>query len=225
MPIRILSYIIPLFTIFPFCESWSQQLDPTATLIQENGVVPDVAVQLHAGDDYTGSAPLEFLFAANMEETSSSLRFEWNFSENASFETIYLTRFDEETLYTFERSGKFYVRLQVTDIDTGNTDISESFMIQIAESDLKIPNAFSPNGDGINDIFKVSYQSLVKFEATVFNRWGQKMYHWGMANIDEGWDGTAHGRQVPDGVYFIVIKAVGADGVVYNHKGDINILR
>ena len=113
----------------------------------------------------------------------------------------------------------------MTDLDTEITDISETFTIIVSESELKIPNAFSPNDDGINDIFQVTYKSLVKFEATVFNRWGQKLYHWNLANIDEGWDGTAHGKQVPAGVYYIVVKALGADGVVYNHRGDINILR
>lgn len=225
MSSMILPYIIIFCCLFSVNKSWAQQLDPVATLIQENGVVPDEPMQLHAGDEYTGSAPLEFLFSANIETPNPSLRFEWNFSEDAGFATLFLTRFDEETPYTFERSGRFFVRLQVTDTDTGNTDISEPFIIQIAESELKVPNAFSPNDDGINDIFKVSYKSLVKFEATVFNRWGQKLFHWGLANIDEGWNGEAHGKQVPAGVYFIVIKAVGADGIVYNHRGDINILR
>ena len=77
----------------------------------------------------------------------------------------------------------------------------------------------------INDIFKVKYKSLVSFDAVVFNRWGQKLYQWGLTDIDKGWDGTSRGHQVPVGVYFIVIEARGADGVVYKHKGDINILR
>ena len=222
--LRVFFYIVSLALLVPFM-GVRAQLDPLATLIQENGVVPDEPYQMKAGDEYTGNAPLEFMFSANIESPSPSLRFEWNFSENADFSTIFLTRFDEETVYTFDRSGRFYVRLQVTDIDADVTDVSDAFVIQIAESSLKIPNAFSPNGDGINDVFQVSYKSLVKFEATIFNRWGQKLYHWGMNNIDEGWDGTAHGRQVPEGVYFIVVKAEGADGVKYNHKGDINILR
>ena len=44
-------------------------------------------------------------------------------------------------------------------------------------------------------------------------------------NPEEGWDGTSHGKAVKDGVYFIVVNAVGSDGIKYNHKGDINILR
>ena len=207
------------------CASGWAQLNPVATLLQENGAIPEDSYQMYGGDSYTGSAPLEFYFAANMEEVNPSLRFEWNFSDDADFSTIFLTRFDENTTYTFDNAGTSYVRLQVTDLDTEITDISETFTIIVSESELKIPNAFSPNDDGINDIFQVTYKSLVKFEATVFNRWGQKLYHWNLANIDEGWDGTAHGKQVPAGVYYIVVKALGADGVVYNHRGDINILR
>ena len=202
------------------------QLDPTATLILENGMAPEEPFEMSAGDTYTGSAPLEFLFSANMtNEDDSSLRFEWNFSDRADFATSFLTRFDEETSYTFDKAGSYYIRLQVTYMDNETSDVSETFVVQVTESELKVPNAFSPNDDGINDVFHVAYKSLVKFEATVFNRWGRKLYHWNLANIDQGWDGTAHGKQVPDGVYYIVVKAVGADGVVYNHKGDINILR
>ena len=224
MSTRFLPYIILVALMISFC-GLHAQISPVAILIQENGVVPETPYQMEAGDEYTGSAPLEFQFSANMDEPNPALRYEWNFSEDPDYSNIFLTRFDEETVYTFDRSGRFYVRLQVTDTENEVTDVSESFIIQIAESELKIPNAFSPNDDGINDVFKVTYKSLVKFEATVFNRWGQKLYHWGMNNIEEGWDGTAHGRQVPDGVYFIMVKAVGSDGVVYNHKGDINILR
>ena len=197
MPIRKLSYIICVCLLFPFGLSKAQELAPIAILIQENGAVPEEPIELQAGDDYTGAAPLEFQFSANVSNPTTFLRFEWNFSEDANFTTIFLTRFDEETVYTFDKSGRFYVRLLMTNMETDNTDVSESFVIQIAESELKIPNAFSPNGDGINDVFKVTYKSLVKFEATVFNRWGQKMYHWGLVNIDDGWDGTAHGNKFP----------------------------
>ena len=133
--------------------------------------------------------------------------------------------YESETIYSFAESGQFFVRLIVTDTELEETLTSDVFMIQIAESELKVPNAFSPNGDGVNDVFKVSHKSLVRFQAYIFNRWGQELYRWNLSHIDDGWDGTAHGRQVPEGVYFIVVEAEGADGVKYNIKGDINILR
>ena len=59
----------------------------------------------------------------------------------------------------------------------------------------------------------------------MFSIVGDRSYRWGLQNIDAGWDGTAHGKNVPEGVYFIVVEAEGADGVNYKIKSDINILR
>ena len=84
-----------------------------------------------------------------------------------------------------------------------------------------MPNAFSPNGDGINDIYRAknSYQSIVEFDAYIFNRWGQKIYEW--HDPAGGWDG----KDVKQGVYFVLVKAKGADGRKYNIKKDVNLLR
>ena len=79
------------------------QINPLATLIQENGVIPEEPIQLEQGGEYTGAAPLEFLFSANIDSPSPSLRFEWNFSETPDFYTSFLTRFDEETTSSEER--------------------------------------------------------------------------------------------------------------------------
>lgn len=217
-----LSFYMVLFCLcFPFVEG-SAQVKFTATLLRENGVEPEESVVLEDGEEYTGAAPLEFLFSANVDPELATLRYEWNFSEDSEFiHDKFPPRYDKETSYVFESSGKVYVRLQVTDTETGLSEVSGTFTVQVSESELKIPNAFSPNGDGINDVFKVQHKSLIRFNATVFNRWGQKLYHWGLSEIDKGWDGGS----VSDGVYFIVIEAQGADGVVYKHKGDINILR
>ncbi|WP_025833954.1 gliding motility-associated C-terminal domain-containing protein [Bacteroides stercorirosoris] len=207
-------------------------MSPVAILLSENGAIPEESVSVYPGDTYTGSAPLEFRFLwkepaenGDAADENDNLRYEWNFSRDAAFNDIFLTRFDAETIYTFQESGLFYVRLIVTDTETEDTESSDAFVIRIAESELKVPNAFSPNGDGVNDVFRVKHKSLVRFNAYVFNRWGQQLYHWGLQNIDAGWDGTAHGKNVPDGVYFIVVEAEGADGVDYKIKSDINILR
>ena len=230
MSLRILSYIVLLCIALPFSESKAQiSLNPVGIVLKENGVEPEETKTLEAGGEtYQGAAPLEIRFMANIESPSATLRYEWNFAYDAEFTDNYLPpRYDEETTVPFDTSGTFYVRLQVTDtsVEDGPTSTSDIFVIQVPESELKIPNAFSPNGDGINDIFKVKHNSLVSFNAVVFNRWGQKMYQWGFPDIDKGWDGTSNGHQVPAGVYFIVIEARGSDGVVYKHKGDINILR
>ena len=92
-------------------------------------------------------------------------------------------------------------------------------------SSLLMPNAFSPNGDGINDIYKPKsgYQNITEFHAYIFNRWGQKLFEW--TDPATGWDCTYKGSPVKNGVYFCLVKAKGADGKIYNFKKDVNLLR
>ena len=70
---------------------------------------------------------------------------------------------------------------------------------------------------------KSGYQSIVEFHAYIFNRWGQKLYEW--TNPADGWDGTYNGKDVKEGVYYVLVKAKGADGRKYNIKRDVNLLR
>ena len=81
------------------------------------------------------------------------------------------------------------------------------------------------NGDDINDIYgaKEGYKSLVEFHATIYNRWGQKIYEWD--DPAGGWDGTFNGKEAKQGTYFVLVKAKGADGRVYNIRRDVNLLR
>ena len=63
----------------------------------------------------------------------------------------------------------------------------------------------------------------MEFHAYIFNRWGQKLYEWD--NPANGWDGTYKGKDVKQGVYFVLVKAKGADGRIFNIKKDVNLLR
>jgi gliding motility-associated-like protein len=96
--------------------------------------------------------------------------------------------------------------------------------LTIGESKLVFPNAFSPNGDGTNDIFKAKeQQGIAEFHAYIYNRWGQMLYDW--TDSEGGWDGKTNGRDVKEGVYFVLVKAKGVDGKVYNIRKDVNLLR
>ncbi len=177
---------------------------------------------------YDGSAPMEAIFRANPQEVGVyTPYYEWRFLRQGEAEP-FLIRYEEETRYTFAQSGAFNVELYISFVngtDTLEYVIDEPFNITISESKLELPNAFTPNGDGVNDVFRVKegYQSIVSFEAAVFNRWGKKLYEW--RELDGGWDGKSGGSDVPDGAYYLVVKARGADGHNYNIKKVINILR
>jgi gliding motility-associated-like protein len=164
----------------------------------------------------SGSAPLEIRFKANGNEPVANY---YNWTIHAEDRQL-LARTDETHSFTFTEAGTFLVRLRAENSFCSSTD---SITIKVSESAIDAPNVFTPNGDGINDEFRVAYKSIVEFQAIIYNRWGTKMYEW--TDIQKGWDGTKNGRPVPEGPYFYVIRARGSDGLVYNLKGDINLLR
>lgn len=73
-----------------------------------------------------------------------------------------------------------------------------------------IPNAFTPNGDGLNDKFKAVGASVLDFNLAVFDRWGSKMFETNDINI--GWDGTYKGELVPEGYYYYQLTVRGVRG-------------
>lgn len=102
-----------------------------------------------------------------------------------------------------------------------NTDCITIIVMDI--STLYIPNVFTPNNDGVNDIFYIPSSNIVEFELQIFNRWGQLLFE--ADQVLKGWDGTFKGQVVPDGVYVYILKAKGADNVLYNKTGHITILK
>ncbi len=65
---------------------------------------------------------------------------------------------------------------------------------------VHFPNAFTPNGDGLNDTFLPRCVDITKFTMTVYNRWGELVFT--TNTTDQGWSGTAGNNPAPDGVYF-----------------------
>ena len=178
---------------------------------------------------YTGSAPVKASCVANPENTTGwDGYYEWRIYHDTE-ETPYIIRYEENTDLEFNQSGLHRIFLYAKFTKDGMTleqnNEDSPLSITVAESILQMPNAFSPNGDGINDIYKAKdgYQSLTEFHAYIFNRWGQKLFEW--TNPADGWDGTYKGKPVKDGVYFCLVKAKGADGKTYNIKRDVNLLR
>ena len=181
------------------------------------------------------SAPLVVSFSSGAENTERwTVYYEWRFYRQGQRDNPYVVRHEENTEFTFTESGSHLVELWATFVN-GNDTISYAndywgtdatpLSVSIYESKLEFPNAFSPNGDGINDIFKAKdgYKSITEFHATIFNRWGQKLYSWD--DPSGGWDGKFNGRDVSQGVYFLLVKARGADGRKFNIKKDVNLLR
>lgn len=200
----------------------SQSVNPKAYYTDDKGNEVETT---QIGD---GQAPLPVTFRANpsnMDEYTPS--YEWHFckTERSGGTKELFVRYEEDTDYTFTESGTYNVVLKTRLEQDGAELDSVTITVNIAESKLEFPNAFSPNGDGINDVYKAKegWRSIVQFRAIILNRYGQKIYEWN--DPAGGWDGTHNGHDVKDGVYFVQVIAKGADGHEYHIRKDVNLLR
>ena len=109
-------------------------------------------------------------------------------------------------------SNEFTDNDQITVIAVNETcrgSASDALAIKV----LPIANAFTPDGDGINDVF------LKGFDLSVFNRWGQQLY-----DGKTGWDGTYNGIKVSSGTYFYIYKKKGKDGNSVSVNGPVTLV-
>ena len=213
---RFWQVLLTVFAMFVSLSASAQTVDISAIYIDDNGMETETRT------DFSGQASLSVSFRANPQDMEGlDPTYEWHFRMEGESKD-FMVRYEENTDYTFTKAGKTYVTLYA---NLGNQERDSSrICVTISESKLLMPNAFSPNGDTHNDVYKAKeYQSIVEFHAYIFNRWGQKLFEW--TNPAEGWDGNYNGSPVKEGVYFVVVKARGADGIVYNIRKDVNLLR
>ena len=121
--------------------------------------------------------------------------------------------------HTFTEMGDYEVVLEVFD-----GSCSDTISVLVSVQGIVEFNAFSPNGDNINDDFSFENYGIVDLNAIFYNRWGDKIYE--MDNPNDTWNGVSmNGLEVPEGVYFYVLNATGEDGTSYNEKGSVTIYR
>jgi len=101
----------------------------------------------------------------------------------------------------------------------------------IGPSEVYIPNAFSPNRDGLNDEFKpygrfvdfLSKSGINAYRMTIYNRWGEKLFE--TSDTEKGWDGQYRNESVQAGSYLYHIHLVGLDRKIYELKGQLNLIK
>jgi gliding motility-associated-like protein len=91
------------------------------------------------------------------------------------------------------------------------------------DKDVFVPNVFSPNGDGKNDVLLVYGNYISKLEMRIFNQWGEQVEL--VTSKEKGWDGKHQGKAQPVGVYVYSLQAVMTDGRTIKLKGYITLLR
>lgn len=97
-----------------------------------------------------------------------------------------------------------------------------NLVVITADDEIFIPNAFTPNNDGLNDVFMPYGNSIRMVETTIFNQWGEKIFSG--KSLPGGWNGKHNGKVQPSGVYIYVMKITLQSGKVVTRKGSVNLL-
>ncbi|QQS31320.1 MAG: PKD domain-containing protein [Sphingobacteriales bacterium] len=131
----------------------------------------------------------------------------------------------QDSICTFYPLDPTTYTVLVTDIFGCTASASIDIDVRMPNRML-IPNAFSPNGDAINNIFRVAGYNIESYRLSVWNRMGQKVYDGGYtSDISQGWDGRYHGKDAELGVYNYIANVRYKDGTEENLKGNVTLIR
>lgn len=117
----------------------------------------------------------------------------------------------------------YVYRVTATAVDAGIPVSVSNVITLIKEPNLFYPSAFTPNGDGLNDIFKVVGQYTSRFEFKIFNRWGEQLFF--TDNATQGWDGSYRGNIMPEGTYVFKAKITDLINRTSERSGTIVLFR
>jgi len=139
---------------------------------------------------------------------------EWQFDDGD-------TAWIQDPIHSYEDEGEYDVMLIVTD----NNGCEDTAVHELpVYHGPKVPNAFSPNGDGGNDFLMILGGNYETIDFKVYNNWGQLIYETQDPNAS-GWNGKFHEKEQPIGVYCYVAKVTTYDGVEHLLNGDVSLIR
>lgn len=146
-----------------------------------------------------------------------AITFQWDFAGFGSSS-------EENPIFEFTEPGFWDVTLQVWNYLGCTDSVAQTIEIK-PQSEIYVPNAFTPDGDGLNDVFFAHGNDLIgrHIELHVYNRWGQRVYYG--TSVEKPWDGTYNGEPCPPGVYAYRLFYKDQEGKIYRFMGNVNLIR
>ncbi len=181
-----------------------------------------VGASTSTSDSLKGPFPLTIKFD---NTTSWKAEYLWDFGDKTE------TSVGDQVEHIYIKDGIYKALLTATTDDGCKDTASVLITVTIPVSSFEdMPNAFTPNGDNKNDIYKISESSatgIETFNCWIYSRWGKKLAEWNtVEEAKAGWDGNFNGgQQATPGVYYYYLKAKGFDGREYEKKGSFQLFR
>jgi gliding motility-associated-like protein len=144
----------------------------------------------------------------------------WYFMNTAQYTSVL-----QNPTFMYTEPGTYVVALVVTS-DKGCSDTLLRPLVVGEDYGIYVPNAFTPNADGLNDIFQPKGFGIVKYELNIFDRWGEKVYS--TKAFEEGWNGTFQGRGtkiLEESSYTWMINLTNVFGKAYELKGHVILMK
>ena len=141
----------------------------------------------------------------------------WYFTNNTGFQST-----SQNPTYTYLKAGTYPIALVVTN-KWGCSDTTIRTITVGEGNSFYVPNAFTPNGDGINDTFFAKGYNISKFEMAIFDRWGEKLFS--SNEFTGAWDGTFKGEDCKDDLYVWKISVTTSDSKVKVYTGHVTLNR
>ncbi|MDH5379637.1 MAG: gliding motility-associated C-terminal domain-containing protein [Cyclobacteriaceae bacterium] len=181
------------------------------TLLLQATILPDNSIQLN-WNNYEG-----------YELGISSYRIEKYDQNGVLINTFFSTtnQFLDQTDILLQQVSSYRIYAEPAD-----TQFNESYsnLITVTKKSLiSRPQAFTPNGDGLNDTFSFSGSFIQSFQLQVFNRWGELLFV--SDQINQGWDGTYRGKPLPSGSYAWTVTLVDMAGRSWDLTGIVALIK
>ena len=142
----------------------------------------------------------------------------WNFGDFLNSASML-----KNPTFTYSVTGSYQISLAVTNNEGCMDTITQTIIIE-PEFTLYIPNAFTPDDDGLNDFFGPKGAEFDSFEMEIYNRWGERIYH--TTDVDKPWDGrNKNGDEIQEGVYVYKIRVKDFKEEMHYYIGNVTLIR
>lgn len=129
---------------------------------------------------------------------------------------------DPSGQHTYNGAGRYVITQTVTNA----LGCSRTYTITVnVQDDFRffIPNSFTPDGDGVNDLFSGYGSGVLSWEMLIFNRWGELIHT--STELDNAWDGRVGGQPAPQGVYPYQFRVIDQNGIPHQYSGHVTLTR
>lgn len=151
-----------------------------------------------------------------INQSTNAASYQWEMGDGSAYNS-------KNPTHTYYETGDFTITLIS---DNGYNACPDTFALQVhilPDGVIYVPNAFSPNQDGANDVFFVNGDGIETFDMVIFDRWGTEVAH--LTSPKDKWDGTKNGTNLAEGVYVYKLGAKLNNGQRLDRSGTITLLR